>query len=46
MGHLIPAGSGIPQYRRIEAHVKGGQPALPGSEEEPVVEQLAEEAQQ
>ena len=34
MGHLIPAGSGVPQYRRINAHEVGGQPVLPETEEE------------
>ena len=45
MGHLIPAGSGIPQYRQISAYQKIGQPALVGAthaspvqEEEPAVE--------
>jgi DNA-directed RNA polymerase subunit beta' len=31
MGHLIPAGSGIPQYRQIGAYQKEGQPALVGA---------------
>jgi len=39
MGHLIPAGSGIPQYRQVGARPavplqEGDQAALPGSEEE------------
>lgn len=34
MGHLIPAGSGVPQYRQIGAYAKDSQPALPGPEEE------------
>jgi DNA-directed RNA polymerase subunit beta' len=34
MGHLIPAGSGIPQYRKLGAYSVAEQPTLPGSEEE------------
>jgi DNA-directed RNA polymerase subunit beta' len=34
MGHLIPAGSGVPQYRQLGAYADAEQPALPSSEEE------------
>ncbi len=39
MGHLIPAGSGIPQYRRIGAREKLSSPALSSSDEEHAVEE-------
>jgi len=38
MGHLIPAGTGFPTYRQLVAHGAGTQPALPGSEESPAIE--------
>ena len=34
MGHLIPAGSGVPQYRQLSAYAEPDQTALPGSAEE------------
>ena len=43
MGHLIPAGSGVPQYRQIGAYAPVDQPALPGSEEGPVAVESVEE---
>ena len=45
MGHLIPAGSGVPQYRQIGAYAKDVQAALPDSEEETAVVELAEGAE-
>jgi DNA-directed RNA polymerase subunit beta' len=39
MGHLIPAGSGIPQYRKIGAREKLSSPALSSPDEEHAVEE-------
>jgi len=45
MGHVIPAGSGVPQYRRISDISTEEQAALPDAGEEPAAdEQLAEGA--
>ena len=45
MGHLIPAGSGVPQYRQIGAYAKDAQAALPDSEEATAFVELAEGAE-
>ena len=46
MGHLIPAGSGIPRYRQLDVHEVEAQPILPDSQEELAIEdQTLEEAQ-
>ncbi|MBD3183525.1 DNA-directed RNA polymerase subunit beta' [Candidatus Poribacteria bacterium] len=44
MGHLIPAGSGVPQYRRIGYAVKGSEEALPEGEKPEEIEQNIQEA--
>ena len=43
MGHLIPAGTGLPKYRRLRINTLGGEP-LESAEAEPAAESVQAEA--